>query len=370
MQMRSALCCASALALVLQLAACGSSDNETSGSGGSTSAGASSAGAPVSLAGGGNSAGGAINGGAGAATGGAPNSAGSGGAAAGAGGALTAGAGGVSAGGASGSAGSAGSAGSGGGTSTIPNTKVVMYMANYHGNFSTWVPKINFNKMTHLNLAFGTVKSGTNDWSMGANDTDVKALTKAAHDANVKVLVSIGGASDDIGIINRYHTESNIAPLVANLDALVDRLGLDGVDVDVERGNEMRTTGNFPKFMTAINSTFKPKGKLVTAALAQYIIEDAGTDATVLGWIKSLDFVNLMIYQHDMKLYTSELAWWKSKIGIANNKLTWGVIFDGSSNAALITQATTASKADGGVMAWELGESQGLTLWKVVQDAI
>jgi hypothetical protein len=50
-----------------------------------------------------------------------------------------------------------------------------------------WAPKIDFNKMTHLLLAFGTVDTG-NNWNFGAADNDVKTIAAAAHAKNVKVV--------------------------------------------------------------------------------------------------------------------------------------------------------------------------------------
>jgi GH18 family chitinase len=303
------------------------------------------------------------------ALGGAMNAAGSGGAlTAGSGGALTAGTGGAAAGGAGGSVGMAGSGGAG--PIVVPTTKVVMYLPNWNGSFASWGAKIDFTKMTHLNLAFGVIKNGTNDWSLGASDADVKSIAAAAHAKNVKVLVSIGGASDDIGIINRYQTEANVAPMVANLDAFVKRLDLDGVDVDVERGGSMKSSGNFPKFMSQLVAALHPEGKLVTAALAQYIMQAAGNDATVTAWTNAFDFINLMIYNKNMGTYTNELNWWKTNRGVPKTKLTWGVIFDGSTSVDMVSQLTTASKADGGIMAWELSLDKTGNYWKAVQGAL
>lgn len=365
MKSRTAYGSASLLVTAFVLAACGASDGETSGM-----AGASAAGAPPSAAGA--AAGGASPTagapGAGASAAGAPS------AGAGVGGASAGGAGGASGAGAAGAAsgGAAGAAGGGAGAPStgIPDYKVVMYLPNWSGSFASWATKLDFSKMTHLDLAFGTIKGNSNDWGLAA-DADVKALAKAAHDKNVKVLVSIGGASDDLGIINRYKTESNIKPMVANLMALVERCDLDGVDVDVERGAEMKSSGNFGKFVAEINSVFKPKGKLVTAALAQYIMQDAGKDAGVDAWTKSFDFINLMIYRDPFDVYTKEVNWWVSDRGVEKKKLVWGVIFDGKGNTAdVVKQVTIASKAYGGVMAWELTEKQGPQLWKVVQDNV
>jgi GH18 family chitinase len=263
-----------------------------------------------------------------------------------------------------------GAGGAGGSTAEV-GPRAAMYLPNWAGSFSMWATKVDFAKMTHLLLAFGTVKSGTNDWSVGAPDNDVQTLAAAAHAAHVKVLVSIGGADDDIGIIDRYQTASNIGPLVANLDALVTRLDLDGVDVDLERGSDMRSSGNFAAFAAQLISTMRPKGKLVTAALAQYIVEDAGSsDPVVKEWLAAYDFINLMIYSTNMSAYTKELAWWTTNEGVPKDRLTWGVEFTSQLTASMAKQLTTASKAYGGVMVWEYSQSTEPTLWPAVQSSL
>jgi hypothetical protein len=313
------------------------------------------------------------SGGAGAAQGGsAPGGTTSGGTV-GSSGSTSGGSGGSATGGSAGASGSSngGSGGSGGGGTADPALKVVMYLPNWAGSFSSWSTKIDFKKMTHLDLAFGTIKSGTNDWSLGATDDDVKAIAQVAHDAHVKVLVSIGGADDDIGIINRYATASNIQPMVDNLDAFITRLDLDGVDVDLERGSGLKVSTNFPDFLSKLIAKLRPKGKVISTALAQYIIEDTGDDASKTApWLTSYDFINVMIYNKDMNVYTKEMTWWTSQRNIPKNKLTWGVDFTGGTSSATIQDLTKASEAYGGVMAWELSQKAAPALWKAVQDSL
>jgi hypothetical protein len=256
-----------------------------------------------------------------------------------------------------------------GGGVVTPDTKVVMYLPNWSGSFASWATKIDFSKMTHLLLAFGTV-SGTSDWSLGAADGDVQALAAAAHAKNVKVLVSIGGADDDIGIINAYQSASNIAPLVANLDAFVMRLGLDGVDVDLERGSDMKSSSNYPAFVKQLVSTFRPEGKLVTSALAQYIVQDAGSDAALAAVLQTFDFINLMIYSTNLDDYTSEADWWTSTQGVAKNKLTWGIQFTSRLTADTAKQLTMDAKAYGGVMVWEYSQPTEPQLWPAIQSVL
>ncbi|HEX3776440.1 MAG TPA: glycosyl hydrolase family 18 protein [Polyangiaceae bacterium] len=251
----------------------------------------------------------------------------------------------------------------------IPDTKVVMYLPNWNGSFSSWAGKIDFTKMTHLNLAFGVIKN-TTDWDLGASDDDVKTLAAAAHAKNVKILVSIGGADDDIGIINAYGNESNIDAMVSNMDSFISRLNLDGVDVDLERGAQMKSSSNYPEFINKLVAKLRPEGKLVTTALAEYIVEDMGTDQTTIGVVNSYDFINLMIYSTNTGTYTSELSWWKSKINPPATKLVWGIEFTSKLTTSLAAQLTTSSKADGGVMVWEYSQPTESTLWPAVQSAL
>jgi GH18 family chitinase len=256
-----------------------------------------------------------------------------------------------------------------GGTVAPPAIKAVMYLPNWNGSFASWATQIDFTKMTHLLLAFGTVDT-SNNWSLGAADADVQTLAAAAHAQQVKVLVSIGGADADIGIINQYGTQSNIAPLVANLDAMVTSLDLDGVDVDLERGAMMQSSSNYPAFVSQLISTFRPKGKLVTTALAQYIAQDANSDATLQAVYQSFDFINDMIYTTNLSDYTNEASWWTGTQGIDKTKLCLGIEFTNNLTTSTAVQITTTSKAYGGVMIWEYSQPTEGQLWPAVQSAL
>ncbi len=373
---------ASTFAIAAALAACGSSSSDDSASTGATSSGGSSsstAGSTSSAAG--HSASGGTTGSAGSsastaggtstvagAGGSAPSTGGTGGASTSTGGKSS---GGASSGGAASGGAGGGTAGAGGAPSTqIPDQKVVMYLPNWNGTFQSWASKIDFNKMTHLNLAFGTM-SGSTNWTLGGGSDDgTRQLVSAAHAKNVKVLISIGGADDDIGIINAFQDAGNIDAMVTNLDAFVTSLTLDGVDVDLERGTDLKSSGNFPQFLAKLEAKMHGEGKLVTAATAEYIVEDSGTDQGVITYLKSYDFLNLMIYTTNMGTYTSELNWWTSKIGMAKTKLTWGIEFDNSLSTSTAKSLTTASLGYGGVMVWEYSQPTESTLWPAVQSVL
>ncbi|HEY2514773.1 MAG TPA: glycosyl hydrolase family 18 protein [Polyangiaceae bacterium] len=256
-----------------------------------------------------------------------------------------------------------------------PGTRAVMYLDNWSGSFASWATKLDFTKLTHLNLAFATV-SGSNDWGSSLGDTgDVQTIVAAAHAKNVKVLVSIGGGGGDQSVIGAYKTASNIGPLVANLDTMVSAMNLDGVDVDLESSGDMKSSGNYPAFVSALISTFHAEGKLVTTAEAQYIAQGQNTDATVVATLNSFDFVNDMIYSATMSDFSNEADWWTgSPVNLPKDKLVWGVCFDGecaNPSVSVVKQITTASKGYGGIMIWDYTDGTvGPTIWPAIQSEL
>ncbi len=278
-------------------------------------------------------------------------------------------------------------------------SKVVGY--HFTGGLNNAATKVDFTKMTHMNLAFA-LANASNDWNMGDSDANVKALVDKAHAAGVKVLASLGGGGGDQSVIGRYNTPSNIDPLIANLDKFLTRLDLDGADVDIESPENLN--GNFATFVSKMVATLHPEGKLVTTATAQYLIEGAATysDATMKSW----DFINVMIYTSKMSDFTNEMNWFTGTKGVAKNKLVNGVGFFGADssdnevtyadimkadpnawskdqttvNGATINytgvdtmkQLTTFSKGYGGIMFWEYTEDVpgDHSLWKAIQDTL
>src|SRR5260370_15392911 len=131
----------------------------------------------------------------------------------------------------------------------------------------------------------------------------------------------------------------------------------------------MKSSGKFSAFVSTLVSTFRPEGKLVTAALAQYIVQDAGGGASLHTVLNSFDFINLMIYSTNMSTYTNELNWWTINTGVPKTKLTWGIQFGNNLSVATAKQLTTASKAYGGVMVLEDSQGTEPPLWPAVSSA-
>jgi chitinase len=279
----------------------------------------------------------------------------------------------------------------------VPSVRVVAYLPNYNGSYGDWAGRIDFSKMTHLNLAFAK-PDGNSNWDMGASDGDVRALVDAAHAHGVKVLASLGGGGGDQAVIARYRNAGDIPELVAKLHDFVAAHDFDGVDIDIEDGGQLGA--NYTMFVDQTVAVLRPEGKLVTAAVAQYL-QDGMSDDT----LHAYDFVNVMIYtNYDDSV--NELAWYKNEKQMAPEDLTLGAAFFGTDNTGReyayseimnadgnawqgnsanvngrtvhytgpesMKQLAEFSKQYGGIMFWELTEDvEGEhSLWKAIQDTL
>jgi hypothetical protein len=275
--------------------------------------------------------------------------------------------------------------------------RVVAYLPNYNGSYSDWAMKIDFNKMTHLNLAFATA-TDTNGWNMGAADQDVQALVNAAHNAGTKVLASLGGGGGDQSVIARYRDPNNIDDLVNKLDQFVGAHNFDGVDVDIEDPNNLGA--NYSTFVDKTFNRLHPEGKLVTAAVAQYL-QGNMSDTT----LHEFDFVNVMVYSNyddgvnAMNYYanTKNVPLLQITLGAAffgtdnnGNEYAYSDILNADPNAwgydqtqvrgntvnytgmATMKRIAQFSKGYGGIMFWELTEDvmDSHSLYKVIQGVM
>lgn len=273
--------------------------------------------------------------------------------------------------------------------------RVVVYLPNYSGSYADWATRIDFTKMTHLNLAFAAATS-SNGWDMGASDADVKVLVDAAHAKGTKVLASLGGGGGDQSVIARYKDPAQIPDLVAKLDAFVAAHGFDGVDVDIE--DPANLGASYSAFVDQTIAKLRPEGKLVTAAVAQYL-QDSMEDAT----LHAFDFLNVMIYSSYADS-VSALDYYANTKAVPKGLLALGAGFFGTdasgkeyaytdilnadptawnkdqaqvngntvnyTGMASMKKLADYSKGFGGIMVWELSEDSSdaqRSLYKVIQ---
>jgi chitinase len=159
--------------------------------------------------------------------------------------------------------------------------RVVGYI--HYGRTLPQLDSIQFDKLTHLNIAFLNPDANGELISLPGIDS----LIDHAHRKNVKVLASIGGGSH-----NPYY-----AALLKkeNRNQFVDKLvqysldhKLDGFDVDLEND---AIDENYEKFVVTLSRRIKKHDLLLTAALATWNAQKISKKA-----LKKYDYVNIMSY--------------------------------------------------------------------------
>lgn len=292
-----------------------------------------------------------------------------------------------------------------------PAQRTVVYLPDYRGALSTWATKIDFSRMTYLNLCFAEVDAAGN---VSYADPGLDAFVSAAHAKGVKVCMAIGGATviENGGVYATVLQDGMRDTLVNKLGEFATNHQLDCIDVDLE-GNGVNQY--YEAFVTSLATKLHAQNKEMTSAVSSWF-GDKITDKA----IQAFDFINVMAYDlhnpggssqpvqsSSIEEATAEVEYW-TKRGLAKNKAVFGVPFYGykwagnkgealtyaeilSQNAAAATEdkvtlgsstvylnsrTTIAAKAKlaktyGGIMVWELGQDApgDASLLKAINDA-
>lgn len=202
---------------------------------------------------------------------------------------------------------------------------------NTWDNFPHNADGLDYTKITHLNIAFANPDANGNLTTF----TGLGKVVHNAHAANVKVLMSLGGA--DLGGSNKNWKNltqpENVQAFCNTLLDYVQTNHLDGLDVDLE-GNIIGN--NYGNFIQTLSSVLKPKHKLLTAAVATWFADQIPSSA-----FPYFDFVNIMSYDSTgpwapkhpgppstFTMAKSDLNFWASK-GLPAGKTGLGVPFYG-----------------------------------------
>ena len=225
------------------------------------------------------------------------------------------------------------------------SARVVGYLPSYRFDSNE---KIDYCKLTHLNLAFAN--PGSNG-KLIINDFSGVVVRARNENNNIKIYISIGGGylTDEQASIwsNSIDIKDN-RPIIINeiVNFVVDN-SLDGVDVDLEW---QYVTSGYSDFVIELKSALSAKGKGMTAALPGTTKFDNITQEA----LQTFDFINIMAYdftgpwnptasgQHSSYNNAVEsINFWKNT-GISQSKLTLGVPFYGYdfSNSSNVTSFT------------------------------
>lgn len=265
----------------------------------------------------------------------------------------------------------------------------------FHGDLEKDADKIDFGKITHLNVAFiNPDTAGTFAPVIG-----LQALVKAAHARQVKVLASFGGGMapayfpDLIGAARR-------TVFIANLSKLMLDYKLDGIDVDLEGA---LITADYDGFIAELAPAIKPKG-LLTAAVATAYGEKYSSVS-----LQQFNFINIMSYDNTgpwkpenagphapFTMASADLLYWNITKSTAKEKLSLGLPFYGYSfgpagagsmayREIIQTYSGAENKdevtiAGGGILYYNgiptikmktklaLEQAGGIMIWQILQD--
>ncbi|KAK4056512.1 hypothetical protein OIO90_002359 [Microbotryomycetes sp. JL221] len=180
------------------------------------------------------------------------------------------------------------------------------------GYYADWtyedlpVDKIDYDRYDLINFSFAVPTSTYDVEFIGWNsDQLLRQLVSNAHARNTKVLIAIGGWSS-----SQYFSDAvlsqNRATFVRNIVTMVNKYGVDGVDIDWEYpnsnsnpGNTYRSsdTANFLLFLQALRQALGSKMHISSCATQRaFIGADGSPLADVKGFAKVLDAVLVMNY--------------------------------------------------------------------------
>jgi chitinase len=165
-------------------------------------------------------------------------------------------------------------------------SRVIGYLPNWYGSYASWVNKVDFSKLTQINLAFALADSSGN--LQLAPDSDIDTFVTAAHAHGVKVYPSLCGGGGDDQIVPFYQP-GQVDGFVAKIMKYVSARHLDGIDVDVEAPQRMGA--NYDTFIGKLRAKAAPLGLPVSAAVGQWM-QSGMSDST----LRSFDFINVMSY--------------------------------------------------------------------------
>ena len=225
-------------------------------------------------------------------------------------------------------------------SSSAETYRVVGYLPYYRTTSNSWTLRGDWSKLTHLCLAFFN-PDDNGHFSSKFGDAALAAAIDSAKAHNIKILASIGGGGDGARSVwaTKLTADGGVAALADSLAALVNRLGIDGVDVDLEYSESNAAyaaafDAKYESFVVALRSALGDDA-LLTAAVANWVGEKF-TDAA----LAKMDFINVMSYDNkgtwtgkgEHSTYVSALqdaGYWRNTRGLPAEKIVVGIPFYG-----------------------------------------
>jgi len=288
----------------------------------------------------------------------------------------------------------------------LAQPKVIGYLPTYT-NFPNSINSVQLSKVTHINVAFANPNSsGTIILGSSKTTNQLATVVNTAHNQNVKVFLSIGGAGASAATYKTLlSNNTNMNNLVSNLTTYCTANNLDGIDVDIEGdvldGTNVTKT-QYENFVTALATSLHAQNKEMTAALASWFGSLVSNAAA-----SKFDWINIMAYdkygswsgagEHSpYSFMLSDFSYWNGTKGIPASKLVIGVPFygygwgtyanngitfanivntyQGSENSDVIGSGNNMISYNGiptikQKTAYACANAAGIMIWELTQDA-
>jgi GH18 family chitinase len=183
---------------------------------------------------------------------------------------------------------------------------------------------IPYDRLTHIIYAF-LVPNADGTFAPLANTWKIKEIVTRGREANVQVLIAVGGWGWDEQFETMAANPEYRATFIQNLSQFVDEYGLDGVDIDWEYPDPGQSGQNFLALIRELRQAM-PDITLTTA-----VVSYGGTgDGIVSESFELFDFVNVMTYDGPdhgtMTQFTAGLDYWGQR-GLPPEKMVMGLPF-------------------------------------------
>ena len=210
--------------------------------------------------------------------------------------------------------------------------KVVGYLVNWN-NFVGGANAIDYNKVTHINVAFINPMDASGTLGPTASLSTVVGIV---HTNNSKILASLGGAGANATNWSAVMANATTrTAFVSTIMQFVSTYNLDGIDIDIE-GDLLNSNGGtinssqYESFVVELGAALHTQNKLMSAALGTWFGYEVTNTAA-----QQFDWINVMAYdaygtwtgpgQHSSYNFAvSDLAYWNNK-GVDKNHLVLGI---------------------------------------------
>lgn len=184
---------------------------------------------------------------------------------------------------------------------------------------------IPYDQLTHINYSF-LIPEADGRFTPLINSWKLNNIVSAAHEADVQVLISVGGWGWDAQFETIAADPALRAEFVRNLTTFVDEYNLDGVDMDWEYPDPGPSAENFLALIQELRQAMPPD-KLLTTAVVSY---GATGEGILSATFPLFDFVNIMTYEGpdhgSMEQFQTGLTYWRER-GLPPEKMVMGLPF-------------------------------------------